>query len=175
MSCQPHKEEEKIQALISQANHHRNENEWDQAITTYNQALELKLLDLDPKHPDHAFIFNDLGRCYEAKKEWVNALDYHERCLAARSEALAEDMPQVARSRFRIGVCLQALGKQEEALDQYNQAFAIYEFRFGIEHEDSQLALEAFLRLGAKLEGCTVAELWEKIKEHEAEGDPAED
>jgi len=166
MSRQPHKEEEQIEALIANANHYRIEKKWDQAIASYQKALRLKMIDLDPRHPDHAFILNDLGRCFEEKKDWGNALDFHERCLAARSEALHDDMPQIARSRMRIGVCLEMLHRKEAALDQYNQAFAIYEFRFGIEHENSQAALGSFLKLGAELEGCTVEELWKKLKEH---------
>lgn len=92
---------------------HLNNNELDQAIRSFNRALEL-----DPSlHLAH----NGIGLAYSLKGDLAAAAKAFEKCLALS--------PQFTEARNNLGMTYQEQGYLDKAEDQYKKAIADLTYR----------------------------------------------
>jgi len=90
-------------------NGYRRQRQWNDAITTFQEALTLK-----PQSPD---LHNNLGVVYKEKGAPDQALDQYRQALALA--------PQHAEALNNMGVVLQDQGKLAEAAEAFHQALTL--------------------------------------------------
>lgn len=103
------------------------QGQYQLAKNRYEQALER--LNQNPKLADsillRAEIIHKIGNYYLETKQYGMAIPILEEALQARKESLGSWHPAVADSYVNLGICAQASGDFDQALDFHQQALAI--------------------------------------------------
>ncbi len=119
----------------------RETGQFDDALASYqaSQALREELHDRYPNQvlyaQDAAFCYGNLGNLYQAQEQWNKALDQH--LKAARQQRETKDAypdywnirPWLAQSLNRIGEIELELGNTEAALERFEEAIRLIDFR----------------------------------------------
>ncbi|MBX2874307.1 MAG: CHAT domain-containing protein [Saprospiraceae bacterium] len=100
---------------------------YSEAKGRYDQALQQ--LNVDPRAQDapllSAEITHKIGNYYLETKAYGLAIPLLEKALQARKDTLGLWHPKVADSYVNLGICAQASGDFDQALDYHQQALAI--------------------------------------------------
>ncbi|CAF1367965.1 unnamed protein product [Rotaria sordida] len=99
--------------------------EYSKALSSYDQALEIRKIALPPNHPDLATSYNNIGNVYAKISEHSKALSSYERSLEIRKIALPPNHPDFAQSYNNIGSVYDNMGEYSKALSSYERSLEI--------------------------------------------------
>jgi tetratricopeptide (TPR) repeat protein len=102
-----------------------------------------KLADLwdETKHPDAAWLANQMGRRWHQLARWSEAEPLIRRVLAIDEQSLSKDHPNVATALSNLAALLQATNRFREAEPLMRRALAIGEKIYGTEHPNVAIHL----------------------------------
>jgi serine/threonine protein kinase/Tfp pilus assembly protein PilF len=106
-----------MRARVEEARGHK-----DRAIELFERALEDCGRERGPSHMDTLNKMHRLGNMLCETGRGEEGLAYNREALSRRREALGDDHPHVALSENGVGMCLVALGRHEEAVEQLQEA-----------------------------------------------------
>ncbi|CAF4155923.1 unnamed protein product [Didymodactylos carnosus] len=113
---------------------YNDQGEYSQALTCYQQALEIRLKALGPNHPTVATTYNNIGAVYNDQGEYSQALTYYQKALEIQLNTLGSDHPTVATTYNNIGLVYKYQGEYFQALIYYQQALEILLKTLGPNH-----------------------------------------
>ncbi|CAF3399359.1 unnamed protein product [Rotaria socialis] len=102
-----------------------DEGKHDEAIISYNRALEIRKRLLPPIHPAIGKLYNEIGSTFLSTGRLEEALEHFQTTKAIEDESLPEYHIERARTLNNIGVTLFKLDRPEEALAFVDKAVAI--------------------------------------------------
>ena len=102
-----------------------DEGNHDEAIISYNRALEIRQRIFSPMHPGIAKLYNEIGGTMLSVGRFEEALEMFQKTRAIEDVSLPEHHIEKARTSNNIGVTLFKLDKPEEAIPFVNQAVTI--------------------------------------------------
>jgi len=100
--------------------HARHISEWDRALETYRLALEWCP---EPKGTDCAAILRHMGAVYYLKGDAEKAVEHYHLALEAL-EGLPADS-ELVKTHNNLGISLKRLGRLEDAVGEFEKAYAI--------------------------------------------------
>ncbi|CAF2109024.1 unnamed protein product [Rotaria magnacalcarata] len=102
-----------------------DEGKHDEAIISYNRALEIRKRLLPPMHPAIGKLYNEIGGTFLSTGRLEEALEHFQKTKVIEDESLPEYHIERARTLNNIGVTLFKLDRPEEALPFVDKAVAI--------------------------------------------------
>ena len=85
------------------------------ADSVWREALEIREESLGPDHVDTGLTYYWLGQVAAAREDWAEAVDLFEKGLEIYVARLPAGLPQIARSRSRLGEALSMSGRFDDA------------------------------------------------------------
>jgi CHAT domain-containing protein/Tfp pilus assembly protein PilF len=125
---------------------------YDEALSSFLRALEIRERVLALDHPDIATTINRLAACYFSKGEYSKAEPLYLRALAIREKALGPEHPNVALSLNNLAIFYHQRGEYSKAEPLSQRALAIREKALGPEHPDVASSLSNLAEL-SKIRG----------------------
>lgn len=102
-----------------------DEGKYNEAIISYNRALEIRTRLFPPTHPDIGKLYNEIGGTFLSTGRLEEALEHFEKTRTIEEVSLPENHIERARTLNNIGVTLFKLDRPEEAVQFVDQAVAI--------------------------------------------------
>ncbi|CAF1203957.1 unnamed protein product [Rotaria sordida] len=102
-----------------------DEGKHEEAMISYNRALEIRKRLFPPVHPAIGKLYNEMGGTYLSIGRLEEALEHFQKTKAIEEESLPENHIERARTLNNIGVTLFKLDRPEEALPFVDKAVAI--------------------------------------------------
>jgi CHAT domain-containing protein len=127
--------------LYRKATDLREEGKYDEALPSYERALEIRERVLEPDHPEIAASINGLAILYYYAGEYAKAESLHQRALAIREKALWPNHPDVATSLNGLANIYWSKGDYAKAESLHQRALAIREKALGPEHPSVAISL----------------------------------
>jgi tetratricopeptide (TPR) repeat protein len=112
-----------------------NQGEFDEAIKYYEKSLNI-YKKRRPDDPDLAITYNNVGKLYYDKQEYMKALYAHQKALDIRQQSLPTDDPGLAMSYNNIGAVCEVLNDYPKALSSYEKALEIQKQSLVWNHPD---------------------------------------
>jgi tetratricopeptide (TPR) repeat protein len=100
----------------------RKQAKYNEALSYYEKALEIRQKTLPAVHPDLAMSNNNIGDAYKGLGENSKALLYYEKGLQMRQEIFSSDHPDLATSYNNIGDLYNDMTEYTKALSFYEIA-----------------------------------------------------
>jgi CHAT domain-containing protein/Tfp pilus assembly protein PilF len=119
----------------------RGAGKYDEALLSYERAVEISERVLEPGHPDVAVPINGLAILYYYEGDYAKAESLHQRALAIREKALGPNHPDVATSLNGLGNIYWNKGDYAKAESLHHRALAIREKALGPNHPDVAISL----------------------------------
>ena len=119
----------------------RGAGKYDEALLSYERAVEISERVLEPGHPDVAVPINGLAILYYYEGDYAKAESLHQRALAIREKALGPNHPDVATSLNGLGNVYWNKGDYAKAESLHQRALAIREKALGPNHPDVAISL----------------------------------
>lgn len=113
-----------IQALVILGDAHREQGEYDTALTYYQNAKQ-QALEIDGQETAVAQADNDMGLCYWKKRDLQEAVFFFGNALNIRIAIFGEQHPKVADSYNNLGNCAFDQRDLNTARDYYEKALTI--------------------------------------------------
>jgi tetratricopeptide (TPR) repeat protein len=107
-----------------------------EALDSYETALEIRTRILGDRHPHIASLLNNMGIIYRNRGDLDAALSNYERALEIRRATIGANHPHVAASLTNLGVVHAMKGDYAAALQAFVDARAVWEGRLGPGHPD---------------------------------------
>ncbi len=136
----------------------RNAGKYDEALSPFERALEIRERRLGPDHPDVSQAINSLATLHYYKGEYTKAEPLYQRALAIREKSLGPGHPDVASSLNNLASLYWSLGDYAKAEPLYQRALAIQEKSLGPEHLDVAQSLHNLALLHSRLGDYAKAE-----------------
>ncbi len=108
----------------------------DEALASYQRALEIQRAVLGDDHPTLAATLGGIGISHYSKGEYAEARAPLERAVALREATLGEEHPLLAVSLNNLGIDLLRLGDYDASLATHRRALAIRERALDPDHPD---------------------------------------
>src|SRR6266511_2133325 len=105
----------------------RNAGKYDEALSPFERALEIRERRLGPDHPDVSQAINSLATLHYYKGEYTKAEPLYQRALAIREKALGPEHPDVASSLNYLAILYAAKGAIAQAITFQSRANAVSE------------------------------------------------
>src|SRR6266540_3790175 len=102
----------------------RNAGKYDEALSPFERALEIRERRLGPDHPDVSQAINSLATLHYYKGEYTKAEPLYQRALAIREKSLGPGHPDVASSLNNLASLYWSLGAYAKAEPLYQRAKA---------------------------------------------------
>src|SRR6266540_2442397 len=102
----------------------RNAGKYDEALSPFERALEIRERRLGPDHPDVSQAINSLATLHYYKGEYTKAEPLYQRALAIREKSLGPGHPDVASSLNNLASLYWSLGDYAKAEPLYQRAKA---------------------------------------------------
>src|SRR6266508_1872735 len=119
----------------------RNAGKYDEALSPFERALEIRERRLGPDHPDVSQAINSLATLHYYKGEYTKAEPLYQRALAIWEKALGPEHPEVADALSGLAFLHYYKGDYAKAEPLYQRALAIREKALGPEHPDVGISL----------------------------------
>jgi len=108
------------------------QGKYEEALNNYTKALTIVENKWGNDHEQVTMILCNMGDVYRMKREYDKAIDLFKRALAIQKEKLGQDHWKTARTLMSIANVLGTQGKNEEAMEKYQQGvMPMYEKEFG--------------------------------------------
>ena len=137
---------------------HDDKGNYPQAITFYEQSLDIDKKTLPPTHTNLAASYNNIGIVYREMGDYPKALSYYERALAIRQQSLPPNHPDLAMSYNNIGNVYFSMGDYSKALSYYEKALSIQQQSLPPSHPEFGFFLQQHRR--------GVSTTWVTIRKH---------
>lgn len=110
----------------------------DEAISFFQQSLQLCRSSYGPGHPRTAPLHHALGSCLRQQGNMEGALQSHQTALDLRTRALGEFSLACAESNTFVGLAFQALARFDDAATRFEEALRIHQevHRLNPRHRD---------------------------------------
>ena len=140
--------------------------DYENALATLTESLEIRRELLGVKHPDYANSLHMLGVCYMYMRDFEKAISNHEEAWEIRREVLGEKSLGYAKSLVSLGACYRAIGDIEKAMEYLTESQGILRAVLGERHPDYAACL-------TNIGGChlMLGEYEEAIKYYSASTD----
>jgi CHAT domain-containing protein/Tfp pilus assembly protein PilF len=126
--------EQYVRCCINIGTNLRKKNEYNQAMTFLNKALEAGKRELGEKHIDVSRCYHIIGYVYTNKGEYDQALININKSLAIRLDISGNNHPEVAKIYNNLGYVYWKNGNYDKALEYYDNSLAIKLKLFGERH-----------------------------------------
>jgi tetratricopeptide (TPR) repeat protein len=103
----------------------RNQGDYQEALISYQKALEVYQKTLPEDHPDLATSYNNIGQVYNSIGEYSKALSYYQNSLEIYQKTLDSNHPSLAISYNNIGWVHKFMGDYPKALESHEKALEI--------------------------------------------------
>jgi tetratricopeptide (TPR) repeat protein/tRNA A-37 threonylcarbamoyl transferase component Bud32 len=110
---------------------YQQRGDFDQALSCYQRALELREALFGPRHPGVALAYQHIGLTQYSRERREEARAAFQRVLDIDVELFGEEHATVAHARDALGVLLTEQGEYDEALAMLEQARAVRARVFG--------------------------------------------
>jgi tetratricopeptide (TPR) repeat protein len=108
--------------------------EYQEALTHFNQALEMTKAIHSDNHPSIATSLHNMGSVYNNLGEHGKALQYYEEAFEMTKAIHSGNHPSVAISLHNMGSVYNSLGEHKKALQYYEEAVEILRASYPINH-----------------------------------------
>ena len=125
------------------------EDQYDEAASIADEAVQLAEKLYGPHHPNVAISLTDRARCYRPKGKFTEGEPLLQRALAIREKARGLEHPDVAESLFNLACLYSTQGRFKEAIALHEQALSIREKILGSEHVEVANSLDRLGKLYA--------------------------
>ena len=115
---------------------HRNKGNYPEAITFYEQSLEIFKKTLPSTHTNLAMSYNNIGEVYRHMGNYPKALSSHEKALSIRQQSLPPNHPDLSMSYNNIGAVYYSMDNYPKALSFYVKDLAIKQQSLPPNHPD---------------------------------------
>src|SRR6266540_4477285 len=105
----------------------RNAGKYDEALSPFERALEIRERRLGPDHPDVSQAINSLATLHYYKGDYAKAEPLYQRALAIREKALGPEHPDVGISLNYLAILYAAKGAIAQAITFQSRANAVSE------------------------------------------------
>jgi tetratricopeptide (TPR) repeat protein len=112
------------------------QGKYTEAMTFYQNSLEIRQKILTVEHPDIGECYNHIGLIYSNMGEYLKALSSHEKALEIWQKTLPLNHPLLASSYSNIGFVYNHMGEYSKALSFYEKALKIYQKSLPPNHPD---------------------------------------
>jgi tetratricopeptide (TPR) repeat protein len=113
-----------------------NQGRYEEAITFYEQSLEIYQKTLPPTHPSLTMSYNNIGNVYTNIGDYAKALLYYEKALEIQQKTLPPTHPDLAMFYNNIGTVCVNMGEFSKALLYYEEALEIRQKSLPPTHPD---------------------------------------
>jgi tetratricopeptide (TPR) repeat protein len=120
--------------LSNIANIHYEKAEYDIAQQKNEEALQIRVKNLEYKHPDVAISLNNLASTFYAQRKYIESALLHEESLKIRQELFGEMHWECAYSLHGLGCIFYDLGIHDEAKSKFQEASSIFSVFFQKNH-----------------------------------------
>jgi tetratricopeptide (TPR) repeat protein len=127
--------------LYRKATELRHAGKYDEALPSYQRALEIRERVLESGHPDVAAPISGLAILYYYEGEYVKAESLHRRALSIREKALGPNHPDVATSLNGLANLYWYKGDYAKAEPLHRRALSIRENALGPNHPSVAISL----------------------------------
>ncbi|CAF1431777.1 unnamed protein product [Adineta ricciae] len=110
---------------------------FDEAEKYYFRLLK----HLSADNPDTARCYHGLGNIADEKEDYDASLEWHQKSLQIRTEALRADHPHLAANYISIGCAFFNQADYQQAFESFEKAHDIIETAFGASHPDVAVCL----------------------------------
>jgi len=117
---------------------HHYENQTNEALEYYLEALEMLNGDIDPAHPDVELLYNSLGGAYIDLGYHIKAREYLEKTLELKQA-------NRALAHHKLGLIYQHFGENQSALHHFMTAYPSYLEQYG---EDGAQVAQLYTNIG---------------------------
>ena len=105
---------------------HLNNKQYDEALSAYQEALDIRREVFAAGHSQIAMSMSYIGNVYERQRMYDEALDMYSQALAAQEKTLPTGHLDIARSKSNIGNICQKLNQPEDALRNHQEALKMW-------------------------------------------------
>jgi CHAT domain-containing protein/Tfp pilus assembly protein PilF len=133
--------------LYKKAGELRIAGKYEEALPSFEQALEIRETRLGPDHQDVAASLHNLGIIYRNLGDYAKAGPLLQRALAIRVKSLGTEHPDVAISLQNLANLYMNQGDYTQAERLYQRSLAILEKSLGPEHPDVARSLNNLANL----------------------------
>ncbi|CAF3956426.1 unnamed protein product [Adineta steineri] len=113
-----------------------DQGDYEKAIWSYEQGLEIKEKTFSSNHPKLATSYSNIGSVYNKMGEYSKALSYYEKSLEIRQKTLPSNHPDLATSYNNIGSVYDNMGEYSKALSYFEKALEIRQKTLPSNHPD---------------------------------------
>lgn len=92
-----------------------SDGDYDQALTAYQEVLELKAHTLGPDDVAFAPTLMDIALCYRARGDYTRAEESYKRAVDLRERALGQTHKEVGKTLQRFACLMRLAGRKDEA------------------------------------------------------------
>ncbi|CAF0779103.1 unnamed protein product [Adineta steineri] len=115
---------------------HYYQGYYEQAISYFEQGLEIQEKTILSNHSDLAESFNDIGLVHHNMGDYSKALSFYEKGLQIRQKTLPSNHPDLAESYNNIGSAYNSMGQYSKALSFYEKGLQIRQKSLPLNHPD---------------------------------------
>jgi tetratricopeptide (TPR) repeat protein len=120
-----------------------DQGEYTEALSFYEQALEIKKKSLPANHPSLGDSYNNIGLVYSKMGEYSKALTFYEQALEIQKKSLPANHPSLGNSYNNIGLVYYNMGEYSKALSFYEEALEIQKKSLPANHPDVKAVLRS--------------------------------
>ncbi|PHM06619.1 tetratricopeptide repeat protein [Nostoc sp. 'Peltigera malacea cyanobiont' DB3992] len=114
---------------------------YNQAVSWYEQCLEITKKRLGEEHPSVATSLNNLAYLYKSQERYSEAEPLYRQALRIFRRCLGEEHPSVATSLNNLAVLYKSQGRYSEAESLYHQTLVLLQSLLEEEHSDIAVSL----------------------------------
>jgi tetratricopeptide (TPR) repeat protein len=103
------------------------QGKYTEAITSYENSLQIREKIYTTQHSDVAECYNDIGVVHKNMGKYSKAFSYYEKALEIRQKTLPLNHPDLATSYSNIGTVYDKMGDYSKAFSYYEKALEIYQ------------------------------------------------
>jgi tetratricopeptide (TPR) repeat protein len=112
-----------------------------QALSLFEQALQIRQEVLGEKHPDTAESLNNIAGVYDSQGHYAKALPLYEQALQIQKEVLGEKHTDTAISLNNIAILYYNQSNYAQALPLFEEVLQIHKEILGEKHSDTAISL----------------------------------
>ncbi|CAF1054450.1 unnamed protein product [Rotaria sp. Silwood1] len=112
----------------------RNQGDYEEALSSYKQALDIYQKSRSSDDLDLATTYNNIGQVYNNMGNYPEALSYYEKSLEIYQHSLPDDHSSLAISYNNIGLVHKNMGHYDEALKSHEKALEIEQRTLPLNH-----------------------------------------
>ena len=121
---------------------YRNKEDYDRALESFTQAVNLFKKAKADDHLDMAYFYNNIGLVYQENERYSEALDYYEKSLTIKGKHLPPTHPSISTTHNNLGLIHTSLRRFDAALKHFQQSLDIQLKALPSTHPDIAMTYE---------------------------------